>query len=109
VLANGFWLTDRVKPPGVRLQGRQPIEPILDRRRLRQDALEGVRRHAKASRHTDAFDPRKLPQVRALAANDRNLGLVDLLEIQHVAAHPLTSLGVAPVNFTPVDWFQPFS
>jgi hypothetical protein len=38
------------------------------------------------------FDPRKLPQVRALAANDRDLRLVNLLETQHVAAHPLTSL-----------------
>jgi hypothetical protein len=28
------------------------------------------------------------PQVRALAANDRDLRLVDLLETQHVAAHP---------------------
>ena len=70
--------------PVVRLQARQPIEPIVDRRRFRHDPLEGVRRHAKASRHADAFDPRKLPQVRALAANDRDLRLVDLLETQHV-------------------------
>ncbi len=92
--------------PVLRLQARAPIEPIVDRRRLRQDPLEGIRRHTKASRHTDAFDPRKLPQQRALAANDRNLGLVDLLEIQHVAAHPLTSRRVDPVNSTPVLWFQ---
>ena len=76
--------------PVVRLQARQPIEPIVDRRRFRHDPPEGVRRHAKASRHADAFDPRKLPQVRALAANDRDLRPVDLLETQHVAAHPLT-------------------
>ena len=75
--------------PVVRLQARQPIEPIVDRRRFRHDPLEGVRRHAKASRHAEAFDPRKLAQVRALAANDRDLRLVDLLETQHVAAHPL--------------------
>ena len=80
--------------PVVRLQARQPIEPIVDRRRFRHDPLEGVRRHAKASRHADAFDPRKLPQVRALAANDRDLRLVDLLETQHVAAHPLPPLCV---------------
>ena len=80
--------------PVVRLQARQPIEPIVDRRRFRHDPLEGVRRHAKASRHTEAFDPRKLPQVRALAANDRDLRLVDLLETQHVAAHPLPPLCV---------------
>ncbi len=78
--------------PVVRLQARQPIEPIVDRRRFRHDPPEGVRRHAEAGRHADAFDPRKLPQVRALAANDRDLRLVDLLETQHVAAHPLTSL-----------------
>jgi hypothetical protein len=30
--------------------------------------------------------------VRALAANDRDLRPVNLLETQHVAAHPLTSL-----------------
>jgi hypothetical protein len=29
--------------------------------------------------------------MRALAADDRGLRLVDLLKIQHVAAHPLTS------------------
>ena len=80
--------------PVVRLQARQPIEPIVDRRRFRHDPLEGVRRHAKASRHAEAFDPRKLPQVRALAANDRDLRLVDLLETQHVAAHPLSPLCV---------------
>ncbi len=78
----------------VRLQARQPLEPIVDRRRFRHDPLEGVRRHAKASRHADALDPRKLAQVRALAANDRDLRLVDLLEIQHVAAHPLPPLCV---------------
>ena len=76
--------------PVVRLQARQPIEPIVDRRRFRHDPPEGVRRHAEASRHADAFDPRKLPQVRALAADDRDLRLVDLLETQHVAAHPST-------------------
>ena len=53
----------------------------------------------------DTFDPRKLPQECALAANDRNVGVVDLLEIQHVA-HPLTSLGVDPVNSAPVHWFH---
>ena len=70
--------------PVVRVQARQPIEPIVDRRRFRHDPPEGVRRHAEASRHADAFDPRKLPQVRALAANDRDLRLVDLLKTQHV-------------------------
>ena len=70
--------------PVIRAQARQPIEPIVDRRRVRHDPPESVRRHAKASRHTNAFDPRKLPQVRALAANDRDLRLVNLLKIQHV-------------------------
>src|SRR5204863_9929762 len=45
----------------------------------------GVRRHTKARRHTDASDVRQLPQVRALAADDRDLRRVDLLETQHVA------------------------
>ena len=71
--------------PVVRLQARQPIEPIVDRRRFRHDPLEGVRRHAEASRHADAVDPRKLSQVRALAADDRDLRPVDLPEAQHVA------------------------
>ena len=46
--------------PVVRVQARQPIEPIVDRRRFRHDPPEGVRRHAEASRHADAFDPREL-------------------------------------------------
>ncbi len=71
--------------PVVRVQARQPIEPIVDRRRFRHDPPERVRRHAEASRHADAVDPRQLPQVRALAADDRDLRLVDLLETQHVA------------------------
>ena len=75
--------------PVVRLQARQLIQPIVHRRRFRHDPLEGVCRHAEASWHAEAFDPRKLPQVRALAANHRDLRVVNLLEPQHVAAHPL--------------------
>ena len=52
--------------PVVRVQARQPIEPIVDRRRVRHDPPEGVRRHAEASRHADAFDPRKLPRCAPL-------------------------------------------
>ena len=77
--------------PVVRVQARQLIEPIVDRRRFRHDPPEGVRRHAEAGRHADAFDPRQPAQVRALAADDRDLRLVDLLKIQHVAAHPAPS------------------
>jgi len=47
--------------PVIQVQARQPIEPFVDRRRVRNDPPEGVRRHAEASRHADAFDPRKLP------------------------------------------------
>jgi hypothetical protein len=47
---------DRI--PVVRVQARQLIEQIVDRRRFRHDPPEGVRRHAEASRHADAFDPR---------------------------------------------------
>src|SRR5206468_6115305 len=74
--------------PVVRVLARQPVELIVDRRRFRHDPPEGIRRHAEASRHAYAFDPRKLAYVRALAANDCDLRLVDLLETQHVAAHP---------------------
>ena len=77
-------LSVRIAVPVVRVQARQPIEPIVDRRRLRHDPPEGVRRHAEAGRHADAFDPRELPQVRALAADDRDLRLVDVFEIQDV-------------------------
>ena len=66
---------------------------------------EGVRRHAEAGRHADAFDPRKLPQVRALAANDRDPGLIDLPEIQHVAAHPTTSPELT--DSAPLRFFTP--
>src|SRR5205807_6085831 len=76
--------------PVVRVQPRQPTQPMVKRWRILRDSPKGVRCHAKASRHPDAFDPRKLSQVRALAADDCNLCLVDLLETEHVAAHPFT-------------------
>ena len=78
--------------PVVRPQARQPREPVVERRRFRHDAPEGIRRDAEAGRHPDAVDPRKLPQVSAFAADDRGLHPLDLLEVQHVAGHPLTSL-----------------
>src|SRR5262249_59664533 len=78
------------------LHARQPFESIVDRWRFRHDPLECVRRDAKASRHADALDSRKLPQVRALSANHRDLRLVDLLKIQHVAAHALPRLTIVP-------------
>src|SRR3712207_7014276 len=46
------------------VRARQLIEPIVDRRRFRHDPPEGVRRHAKASRHADAVDPRQPAQAR---------------------------------------------
>ncbi len=70
--------------PVIRVQARQLIEPIVDRRRFRHDPPEGVRCHAEPSRHADAFDPRQPAQVRGLAANDRDLRLVNLLKIQHM-------------------------
>jgi hypothetical protein len=95
--------TDRL--PVIRVQARQLIEPIVDRRRFRHGAPVRVRRHAKASRYADAFDPRNLPQVCALAANDCDLRLVDLLETQHVAAHPSTFPIASPgkVRFSPLS------
>ena len=69
--------------PVVRVQARQLIEPIVDRRRFRHDPSEGVRRHAEAGRHADAVDPRQSAQVRALAADDRDLHLVNLVKTQH--------------------------
>src|SRR5262249_19112065 len=87
--------------PLVRPQARELIEPIVDRLSFRHDPLEGVCRHAKASWHVDAFDPPECPQVHALAANDRDLPLVDLLEAHHVAAHTLSPLRVVVGRFLP--------
>ena len=79
--------------PVVRVQARQLIEPVVDRRRLRHDPPEGVRRHAEAGRHADAVDPRQPAQVRALAADDRDLRLVDLVQTHHVLLdHRCTSV-----------------
>ena len=88
--------------PVVRVQARQPIELIVDPRHCCHDPPEGVRRHAKASRHANAFDPRKLPQVRALAANERDLRLVDLFETQHVALDHRDTSRVAVLRCTAV-------
>ena len=52
--------TDRLTV--VRLQAGQPIERIIDRRRVRHDPPERVRRHAEAGRHADALDSAKAPQ-----------------------------------------------
>src|SRR3954451_893814 len=72
----------------VRVQARQLIELIVDRWRFPHDPPEGVRRYAEARRYADAFDSRKLPQLRALAADGRDLRLVDLLKTHHVAVRP---------------------
>ena len=75
---------ERADPlPVVRVQARQPIEPIVDRWRLPHDPPERVRRHAEARWHADAFDARKLSQIRALATHDRDLRRVDVLQTQH--------------------------
>src|SRR4051812_37484882 len=68
----------------------QLVQPIVDRPRFRNDSPEGIGRHAKADRYTNAFNPRELPDVRALAAHERDVRSVDLLDIQHVTirAHP---------------------
>jgi len=58
---------------------------IIDPGHRCHDPPEGIRRHAKARRHANAVDPRQLPQVRALAAGERDLRRVDLFESQHVA------------------------
>jgi hypothetical protein len=47
--------TDRV--PVGRRPTRQLIEQVIDRRRVRHDALERARRDAKAGRHMDPLDP----------------------------------------------------
>ena len=75
--------TDRF--PVVQVQARQLIEPIVDRRCLRHHPAKRGGRHAEAGRHANAFDPGQLTQLGALAADKRNLRLVDLLETQHVA------------------------
>ena len=45
----------------VRTQVRQPYDLFLDGGRVRHDPPEGLRRHAEASRHANAFDRRELP------------------------------------------------
>jgi hypothetical protein len=70
--------------PVVRGQARQLVEPVVDGRRLGHDPPEGVRRDAEAGRHVDAVDPGQRPEMRALAADDRDLALVDLGETPHV-------------------------
>jgi hypothetical protein len=75
--ANGF--------PVAGVEARQPIEQAGDRRRLRHHLPEGARRHAEARRHPDAFDLRERCQMGALAAGDRGLRPVDLVEAHHVA------------------------
>ncbi len=76
----------------VRLEARERFEPIVDRRRVRDDPREGAGRHAEAGRNADALDARELAEVRALAADERDLRPVDLMEFQHVGAHSLTIL-----------------
>jgi hypothetical protein len=78
--------------PVVGVQARQPVELVVDRRRVLDGSPEGVGRHAEAGRHADALDPRQLAQVHALAADDRDLRPVDLPEIEQVAAHAFTVL-----------------
>src|SRR5262249_24016344 len=70
--------------PVVRIQARQLIEPIVDRRYLRHDPAERRRGHAEASRHVDAVDPGEPTQARGLATNERDLRLVNLVETQHI-------------------------
>ena len=79
---------DRLPVAGV--HAGQPVELIVDPGRRGHDPPEGVRRHAKAGRDANALDSPKLAQPRPLSADDRSLRLVDLLETQHVAAHPST-------------------
>ncbi len=75
---------DPVSVVGVQL--RQSIERFIDRKRARHDPPERIRRDAEAARHPDPLDPRQLPEARALAADKRDLRLVDLLESQDVVA-----------------------
>ena len=87
--------TDRL--PVVRMHAGQLIEPVVDRRRRCDDPPERVRGHAEASRHVDAVDPRQNSQVRALAADERELRLVNLVQTQHVLlVHRETSAAAVP-------------
>src|SRR5688572_7666913 len=79
--------------PVVRPQSRQPVKPVVHRR-LRHDPLEGEGRHTEAWRHAEAFDPRQLTKVRALASDDGDLRPVDLLKAQHVGQFASPILGV---------------
>ena len=88
--------------PVVRAQARETVELIIDQGLFSDNPPEGIRRDAEAGRHADALDPEELPKVRSLATNDRDLAPVDLLQIQHVAAHGVHCQHVrAPCSKTP--------
>jgi hypothetical protein len=70
--------------PVIRVHARQLIQAILDRRYFRHDPSVRVRRHAEAGRDAYALDPGQLPELRALAANERDLRRVDRVQIPHV-------------------------
>ena len=76
------------------VQERQRIEPTADSRGSRQDAPEGGRGQAEAWGHLDAVDARERTQLRALAAHERRLRLVDLVDSNHQML--LDAHGVAP-------------
>jgi hypothetical protein len=82
--------------PVVRVEARQLIEPVVDRRRLRHHPPEGVRRHAEAGRNADAVDAQQGRQVRGLAADDRGPRPVDLVQTHHV---PLVAIHRQPPPF----------
>jgi len=73
-------------------EARQPIESTIHEGRFRQNPPERIRRDAEARRHADALDAQQLAHMRALAAGNGDLRLVDLLEIHQLAMHSLAPL-----------------
>ncbi len=72
----------------IRFGPRELVELGVERRRRGHDPLERVRRDAEAVRHADALDRGKLPELRPLAADLRDLRRVDLIEMHDVSQFP---------------------
>lgn len=70
--------------PVVRIDARQPLDPVHHLRSPLHRPPEGPGRHTEALRHPNALDPMQLAQVCPLATHDRDVFPVDLFQIPHV-------------------------
>src|SRR4051812_29672465 len=72
-------------------QAGQTVHQVFEGRQPGQYRLETPRRHAKAARHTNPFDPRELTELSPLATHGRDALTIDVLEMQCVAIHARSS------------------